>query len=137
MFQIVLSLGVGILIGWNFHIFFVGLEPQSMIKQTLIDSQNLTVVEKGSVKSIVYKETPKESVSTEVSEPSFQMLLEQDRFSDAMAFYMEANDKQLKFYQPILKVYFHNYAEKTPQKIVEEILQYMDIEPNHRDTKNI
>jgi len=31
MFQIVLSIVVGVFIGWNFHLFYISLEPKNLI----------------------------------------------------------------------------------------------------------
>jgi predicted aspartyl protease len=141
MFQIVLSLAVGILIGWNFHMFYVALEPPKMLQYESIKSQNLSTVESSKPKIVLVKSTTNSNrvektiskKTTTTKELSFQTLLDQDNFSDAMAFYMEGDEQQLIEYQLILKTYFYDRINKFPQKTIEQILYYMEIEPQAKD----
>ncbi|NEW59863.1 hypothetical protein GSY74_01090, partial [Sulfurovum sp. bin170] len=64
---------------------------------------------------------------------SFQSLLDQDNFSDAMALYMEADNEQLSEYQLALKAYFYDRINRFPKKTIEQILYYMEIEPQSED----
>jgi len=140
MFQIVLSLIAGILIGWNFHLFYMALEPKRCIKsnQTVI-SKLISQPKSIAVKPIIANKIPKEANITKdiniSNKSNFEKLLNNGNFSDAMAFYLEADEKQLKEYKLILKVYFYDNADKQPQKTLEEILQYIDIEPKSEDFK--
>jgi tetratricopeptide (TPR) repeat protein len=141
MFQIVLSLAVGVLIGWNFHMFYMGLEPPKMLEDNIILSQDLTSIEESKPKIILIKSTQsidkvQKVTSKKVDNPkelSFQTLLNQNNFSDAMAFYMEADEQQIVGYQLALKAYFYDKIDKYPQKTIEQILHYMEIEPQSTD----
>jgi clan AA aspartic protease (TIGR02281 family) len=139
MFQIVLSLIAGILIGWNFHLFYMALEPKKCIENNqtiiskLINQPKSIAVKSMSSNQVIEKVIPKETNIT--NESNFENLLNSGNFSDAMAFYLEADEKQLKEYRLILKVYFYDNADKEPQKTIEEILQYIDLEPKSQDFK--
>jgi len=146
MFQIVLSLIAGILIGWNFHLFYMALEPKRCVEnnQTVIYkliNQPKSVTIKPIISSNQNKidKTPKEINTTKDINSSnrvnFEKLLNSDNFSDAMAFYLEADEQELKEYKLILKVYFYDNIDKQPQKTIDEILQYIDIEPKSDDFK--
>jgi predicted aspartyl protease len=133
MFNTVLSLIIGVLVGWNFHLFYSELgkiHPISLPKQDVLLSQNLT---KLSCKEIEIDEKKLEYTnlsdkSDDVQNSSFEALLNQNNFFDAMAFYTEANETELIAYQLKLKSYFYNRAEKFPNKTIEEMLYYIDIE---------
>ncbi len=142
MFQIVLSLAVGVLIGWNFHMFYIALEPPKMLQYESIKSQNLSSIDSSKPQIILVKSTTDNNVTkknilekntTKTKEFSFQTLLDRDNFSDAMALYMEGNEKQLIEYQLILKTYFYDRINKFPQKTIEQILYYMEIDPQSED----
>jgi clan AA aspartic protease (TIGR02281 family) len=142
MFHILLSLVVGIFIGWNFHIFFLGLTPQTLKNNRTVQQEHSAVLENrvSSVdiieRNISTSKPIPENNSTDYSiEPSFQTLLAQKRFSDAMAFYMEGDEGELKRYRLMLKAYFRDNIASLPSKTIEEILEYIDIEPNNRDIK--
>jgi thioredoxin-like negative regulator of GroEL len=147
MFQIVLSLIAGILIGWNFHIFFTALEPKKVPK---CDSNKSKIVyierpqPKATAPKLVCKPIirvlQKESNISKEGNKSrelspFEKLLKSGNFDDAMAFYMEADDKKLKEYRLILKVYFYDRADKFPKKTIEQMLQFIDIESKTEDIK--
>jgi len=139
MFQIVLSLIAGILIGWNFHLFYMALEPKKCIENNqtiiskLINQPKSIAVKSMSSNQVIEKVIPKETNIT--NESNFENLLNSGNFGDAMAFYLEADEEQLKEYRLILKVYFYDNADKEPQKTIEEILQYIDLEPKSQDFK--
>ncbi|SFV59029.1 hypothetical protein MNB_SV-12-1271 [hydrothermal vent metagenome] len=142
MFQIVLSLIAGVLIGWNFHMFYMALEPPKMLQYNSVLSQNLTSIESSKpkttpLKPTVHKEiTQKKIISKKSDSPkisSFQTLLNQNNFSDAMAFYIDADEEKLEEYKLILKAYFYDRIDKFPKKTIEQILEYMEIEPQAED----
>jgi len=149
MFQIILSLTVGILIGWNFHIFFMALEPKNIPKYTNIISPKVdikkcepttivinSIKEKSLLKKVTTKEHNISTNSIKISEElPFERLINSGNFSDAMAFYMEANNTQLKDYRLMVKVYFYDMGTKFPKKTIEQILYYIDIEPKSTDIK--
>ncbi|NOZ90224.1 MAG: hypothetical protein GXO60_02940 [Epsilonproteobacteria bacterium] len=159
LFQISLSLMIGVFIGWNFHIFYTSLNNQIVtaknislstpIEKKEIQKENnktttqkiVHISSKPPQKSIEPKKVKIEKRNSNESNNSnsiffqFKQLLYTDNFSDAMALYMEANEKQLKEYKTILKSYFSNSLESEPDKTIEEILMYIDIEPESDDIK--
>jgi len=156
MFQIVLSLAVGVLIGWNFHLFYISLEPKKLIPKSLTLSEEYTPLPK---KNIILKQhiteekvdKSEQNISTEIpinrafshiklvkkrvikKENPFEVLLNQNNFSDAMAFYIEGTPKEIKSYKLILKVYFYDKATSSPNETIEQLLQYIEIEPQNLD----
>ncbi|MCK5854382.1 MAG: aspartyl protease family protein [Sulfurovaceae bacterium] len=171
MFQIVLSLMVGVFIGWNFHLFYISLEPKSLIPQSLALSQNyklepmeevklkeeelpkLIVVSKENNlseknistipekflnlklvdKRIVSEEVESKTHKSSIKNAYFQVLLKQNKFTDAMAFYMEGEEVELKAYRLILKVYFYDKSAISAEETIGQILQYIEIEPLNLD----
>ena len=145
MFQIVVALAVGVLIGWNFHMFYMALEPPKMLQYESLTSQNLTTIKKEIDKhetifvsnSTETNKTVKQIISkqsvTKAKELSFQMLLDQDRFSEAMELYLQGEEQQLIEYQFALKAYFYDKIDKFPKKTIEQILYYMELEPQSKD----
>ncbi len=146
MFQIILSLTVGVLIGWNFHIYFMALKPKVIPQNSIISPKidikkckPTTIVinsipEKNILKQTIIKEH-NISKKSNIEELSFERLIKSGKFSDAMAFYMEANEQQLKEYRLILKVYFYDMGRNFPKKAIEQILHYIEIEPKAVDIK--
>ena len=141
MLQIILSLTFGILVGWNFHIFFISLEPKIVPEKLALNAQDFIIpsLEK---KTVIQPQKPQEitQVSSKIdsnssNQHSFQTLLSQNNFTDAMALYLEANAEQLHLYKLILKTYFYDKEVTKPQQTIEQILYYMEIEPEHRDIK--
>ncbi len=131
----------GIFIGWNFHLFYAELDkldkkispPPIQYSPIHADSKK----EENQTKSTIpinhisiREENHTVLDETQIKELSFQELLEQKNFTDAMAFYMEANEEELKRYQTLLKGYFNTYLPKFPKRVTEEMLQYIEIEPN-------
>ena len=167
MFQIVLSLVIGVFIGWNFHLFYVSLEPKNLIPRSLTlsqnykappmdeavlptttpianDEENISTLPKKFInlklvdRRIILKN--EEAVNTshnnkkgDIKNKYFQVLLKQNNFSDAMAFYMEGTPEEIKAYQLILKVYFYDKASVSPNETIEQLLQYIEIEPQNLD----
>ena len=141
MLQIILSLTFGILVGWNFHIFFISLEPKIAPEKLALNAQefNIPSLEK---KSIIEAKKPKEIGkspskldSNSSDEDSFQTLLSQNNFTDAMALYLEGTSEEVHLYKLILKTYFYDNAVTNPKTTIEQILYYIEIEPEHRDVK--
>jgi len=146
MFQIILSLIAGILIGWNFHLFYIALEPKRCVEHNqtvvykLINQPQTVSIKPISSNQIKTDKTKKEvnitkNIINNSNSTNFEKLLNSGNFSDAMAFYLEADEQEIKEYKLILKVYFYDNIDKQPQKTIEEILQYIDIEPKSDDFK--
>jgi len=146
MFQIILSLIAGILIGWNFHLFYMALEPKrcpehnQTVIYKIINQPKTVTIKPISSHQIKTDKTQKESnihkdIINSSNKPDFEKLLNSGNFSDAISFYLEADEKEIKEYKLILKVYFYDNIDKQPQKTIEELLQYIDIEPKSDDFK--
>jgi predicted aspartyl protease len=160
MFQIVLSLIIGVFIGWNFHLFYVSLEPKNLMPKSLMLSESYTakpiseaispkLISKNRVDKNISTITPKvlnikliekriivkndKERKNYIRNKYFQVLLKQNNFSDAMAFYMEGTPEEIKAYQLILKVYFYDKALISPDETIEQLLQYIEIEPQNLD----
>jgi clan AA aspartic protease (TIGR02281 family) len=160
--QISLSLIVGIFIGWNFHIFYTSIDLQikkdtnSINKTIAISTQKQNIEPKDNktkkikpihISSITPKKT-KEIIKNKIKVKKidsnesnisniflFKKFLYTDNFSEAMALYMEGDEREIKEYKLLLKAYFYDNIEKNPQKIIEDILTYIEIEPNSEDIK--
>jgi len=147
MFQIVLSLFIGILVGWNFHLFYINLEPKAIFKNSNIITPIEPKIEEEKQKIILVKSTireipsqkeiskqppPIEETNSSTQSP-FEEVLHKDDFSEAMAFYMEANEEELKDYKLMIKVYFYDRVDKFPKKTIKEMLYYIDIEPHSEE----
>jgi len=123
----------------------MALNPKEVVSETNHTIYKNIYIEKGECKpkSIIVQSKnllinkTKESSSSEdrIKELSFKQLLDNGRFGDAMTVYMEADEEKLKKYRLILKVYFYDKAKKNPNKIIEEILYYIEIEPKSIDFK--
>ncbi len=141
MFQIVLSLFIGVIIGWNFHIYFMALEPKEMSFKPIVTPtpiKSKIVIEKNICKPkiiIVKSEDNNTTVTINNSRDSFKNLLYSGKFNDAMGLYMEANETKLKEYRLVVNRYFNDRYKKNPNKSIDEILQYIELEPNSLDTK--
>jgi clan AA aspartic protease (TIGR02281 family) len=141
IFQISLSLMAGVLIGWNFHIFYIALEPKKII--TDIKAPKLenkiaqTIIKKDINKSKPLVQKNKtiliDNNETNSSQDNFEILLKNGKFDEAMVLYSKASESKLKNYRLILKVYFYDNATKYPKRTIEEILQYIEIEPKSKD----
>ena len=164
MFQIVLSLVVGVFIGWNFHLFYISIEPKNLMPQSLtlsshytlepiaeaklpklernennLSEKNISTIPEKFLnlklvnKRIIQKETMPEYSKKTIKNSYFQLLLKQNNFTDAMAFYIEGDERELKAYRLILKVYFYDKVVISADETIEQILQYIEIEPLNLD----
>jgi clan AA aspartic protease (TIGR02281 family) len=141
MFQIVLTLIAGVLIGWYFHIYFMALNPKGT-KETMLLSKvdvkrcepTTVVVNQYDKRDIIKENNISNKINKEIeNEILFERLLRDGNFSDAMSLYLEANETKLKEYRPIIVLYFNDMCKKSPKKCIEQILQYIDIEPKAID----
>jgi predicted aspartyl protease len=134
MFQTVLLLIIGVLIGWNFHIYFMALKPKATFKSQNNTLEKKYIQEECKLKTVIMKDKEQNN-SLKNKDIPFKKLLDSGNFNDAMAFYLEANNEQLKEYKLILKVYFYDKGRLFPKKTIDEILYYIDIEPQATDIK--
>jgi len=146
MFNLLLALLAGLVIGWNFHAFFMQLTPPKILKN------NVNINKLKEEKSVPLRITPKpttlklqkevEVVSNDQltvvenrddqKSDTFASLLHNNLFSDAMSLYIDVNEAKLLFYQKILLHYFEKEIENNPQKAFEEMLEFQEIEPSER-----
>jgi len=149
MFNLLLALITGLVIGWNFHDFFMRLTPKNILKNDSNISQltktkvvplistKKTTIQKPSIQKLPKKIIQEINISTPKSmdiqnSDTFNSLLHNNLFSDAMVLYIDANEVKLLFYQSILIQYFETEVKNNPQKAVEEMLEFQDIEPAER-----
>jgi predicted aspartyl protease len=132
MFNLLLTLVAGILIGWNFHSFYLALDAPQIIKYDINFSQ--TEIEKPKKEPLLAidrnstKKTKKEPIS-------FYTLLEKNLFSDAMSLYMNANEKRLITYRSALEGFFHDKSIKNPKETILQLIEYLDIEAENKTTQ--
>jgi len=151
MFNLLLALIAGLVIGWNFHAFFMQLSPQNILKNDINSNQKekksvpISIIHKSVIRKLpqkvetVQKETKthNEQLSTlenndTIKSDTFNSLLQDNLFSDAMSLYIDANEAKLLFYQSILIEYFETEVTNNPQKALEEMLEFQEIEPSER-----
>ena len=143
MFNIILSLMAGILIGWNFHSFFIALTPPQILKNDInISQKRLYSPQKEPLIEInsTINKAPLSltEINKTIQKPiaiSFYTLLNDNLFSDAMALYHDANHKNLTLYRSTLKNYFQDKIVTNPTDSLIQIKEYLDIEPDNRTTK--
>jgi len=135
IFQISLSLIIGILVGWNFHIFYISLEPTISIKnnKTIDKNTTKTVIISKNIKN---KNIKDKKIDNNLSNQlKFEKLLKNGDFDNAISLYMDGDEEEIKKYKLILKVYFYDNATKNPKKIIEEMLTYIELEPEAYNIK--
>jgi clan AA aspartic protease (TIGR02281 family) len=154
MFQIVLSLMAGIFIGWNFHLFYSEIDKiqahpydkkQILSSSTMDQNLNKIIKKKKEEDSINYQPIQTKEIiqkfnqSNEITpsiQLSFEELLKKGNFYDAMAFYLEGDEEEIKICQKKLENYFKEKIATSPQKTIEEIEYYIDIEPNSQSMQH-
>lgn len=139
MFNIILSLSAGILIGWNFHTFFLALNAPKIIKNDINISQTTALESNSSTASI--KVLSQISSSTEKYEKpmqsSFYSLLNNNLFSDAMALYQNASHERALLYHETLDTYFKKRSLTHQEESIREMLEYIEIEAENETTKRL
>jgi len=140
MFNILLALTAGILIGWNFHSFFIALDPPKIFKNDINISQTKisTLLSTPTKETNITKQPNKiaESNQTKITLPiSFYTLLNDNLFSDAMALYINANHKNILLYRSTLESYFQDKIVTDPTESLIQLKEYINIEPENRVTK--
>lgn len=151
MFNLLLALMVGILIGWNFNAFYSALSSPNIIQneinistsslvepsETNISQENIEkFIEKPKVETNITSTIKALKRSTNIIETTtFYTLLNQKLFSDAMALYLDANIKDLKLYRVALEKYFQERSAINPEEAIKEMLEYIELEPEHKSTK--
>jgi len=147
VFNLILALTVGIIIGWNFNAFFQALEAPKIIKNDINLSQNILEesIKKPIHKAIVEKEPiikEKKIYSPKIipkkhlpKENSFYTLLHKNLFSDALSLYVDAKEKDILFYRATIEDYFRTTIKENPNESIIQIIDYLEIEPDNKTVK--
>jgi len=134
MFNLLLSLITGILIGWSFHAFFVELHEPNIIKSefnlSTSNTKVLTVKEELKVKSP--KKEPVLLTKKTVEDP-FYGLLKQNLFSDAIALYTDSKKEKQLIYAEHLLNYFHTKSKTNPQETLFQMFKFIELLPNEKE----
>lgn len=151
MFNLLLALITGIVLGWNFHSFFIKLTPIKILTDINISktSEEKIIVKMNVPKQIIKKpeksielakEVPlaiphkEENLSIIVNQKNdtFYDFLENDLFSDAMTLYVDVSEEKLTFYQSALVKYFEVKSKSFPQEAIDQMIELQELEPSER-----
>jgi tetratricopeptide (TPR) repeat protein len=135
MFNLLLALTAGILIGWNFHSFFKALTPPKILRDDFNLSQKTALSKVESNTTIETKE-----LNTTIKKPlslpiSFEMQLKKNLFSDAMRVYQESEEERKVVYREELERFFHDKIMLHPKEATVQLKEYIDIEPNNQKSQ--
>ncbi|CAA6816614.1 MAG: Unknown protein [uncultured Sulfurovum sp.] len=155
MFNLLIALITGVLIGWNFHAFYTQLNPPKILKNDInisklsqeeIIAEPIPQIEPipkavEVIKTLpIAKEVVTEKVVTvekNISQPAiligenFYTLLKNNLFSDAMTLYIDAKDTKLSLYRVALLEYFEEKIQTNPQIAIEQMLELHELEPKN------
>jgi len=135
MFNILLALTAGILIGWNFHSFFMALNPPQILKNDFNLSLKPVIAKVESNQSVEENRSVKIEVTPTTIPITFNSLLKKNLFLNALEIYKESNKSKQALYRKGLESFFQ---EKIPLNVKESISQlneYQNIESNNMKTK--
>ena len=148
MFNLILALSVGIIIGWNFNAFFQALDAPRIIRNDINLSEN--ILEK-SVEKPLEKSNEDTTVVKHLSEPkilkkvvtqkhlpkesSFYTLLHKNLFSDALSLYIDAKEKDVLFYRATIEKYFRKKIKENDDDAILQIIEYLELEPDNNTVK--
>jgi len=131
MFNIILTLAAGILIGWNFHAFFISLSPPKILRKEF----NLSIQ---ATETLPPKEMKKEfnkSVITKTSPPTFNNLLDKNLFSKALKLFKESNEGNRSLYRERLHLFFEEKINNRSKEATLELNHYLKIEPENTQAR--
>jgi len=143
MFNIILALFAGILIGWNFHSFFLALDAPKILRDDFNISQTFLDKNEGNstispIKAVKKIEVVKKEIPKKIYQPiktSFYSLLHNGLFSDAMALYQQGSYERILFYRSTLKEYFEKENITNQEKTIRELLEYIEIDPENGESQ--
>ena len=145
--RILLIFAFGIVLGWYLHLYSAGsgLAVESSIKKPKMETEAKSLPE---TPTLIHTGRDRNSsrtvsISTPVPAPSpvkkmlslFGTKLEKDQFDEAMELYMDADEKDISAYQKVLIDHFNAEIKTSPDRSAEEILQYLDVEPDSREVQ--
>ena len=145
MFNLLLALMSGILIGWSFHAFYVQLNAPNILKNDINISRvstnninekphplkNTLLIEKKEIIPLPQTENAKPTDRKSQAD-SFSTLLEKGFFSDAMALYLDAQNEKLPFYRSQLLDYFTKKSTLDVDLTITQMQEFMVLEPEHK-----
>jgi len=132
MFNIILALTAGILIGWNFHSFFISLTPPKILRDDFnLSSKTRTIPIK---QTTIIKEsniTTKKKIKPIVT---FDSLLNKNLFLDAMKLYRDAKEEEKNIYRGTLRSFFEDKIYMNSKEAIVQLNEYLKIEPKNIQT---
>jgi tetratricopeptide (TPR) repeat protein len=143
MFNIILALVTGVLIGWSFHSFFMELGKPNILKNEFNLSSKIEAT-----KNVVKADKEPTTIETDKfpqllqvnkqlekrdSTDPFYKKLKEGHFSDAMAIYLDTDDTHLKAYRVAILEYFKTQRLKYPHIAIQEMLEYMELEVKNQE----
>ena len=133
MFNILLALIAGILIGWNFHSFFMALNPPKIVR----DDFNLSYkpIKKVEFNTSVKKEKEENQTIKKVSPITFSSQLNNNLFLDAIRLYQKSNEDKKTFYRIQLDSFFQDKIFTNSKEAILQLKEYLKIEPENIKTR--
>jgi len=133
MFNIILALTAGILIGWNFHSFFISLSPPKILRDDFNLSSKTKTTPIKQVKIIKIEES---NITTKKNiEPvTFDSLLNKNLFQNAMRLYKDAKEEEKKIYRGTLQSFFEDKIYSNSKEATVQLNEYLKIEPKNIQT---
>ena len=138
MFNLILALAAGILIGWNFHSFFLALDGPKILRTDVNISEMFLDINNSQTTSPTLDQNIKEETPQKTHKPietSFYSLLHNGLFSEAMTLYQKGSYELVLLYRTTLDEYFKKENLKNQEKTIEEMLQYIEIDPENEITQ--
>ena len=144
MFNIILALSAGILIGWNFHSFFLALDTPKILRTDInisqafaldINKSNITTLPTPKIEKLIKEEVKTSKKIHEPIKTSFYSLLHNGLFSDAMALYQQGSYDLILFYRTTLDNYFKKGNTKDQEKTIREIREYIEVDPDNGESQ--
>jgi len=130
MFNITLALVAGILIGWNFHAFFISLDPPQILREDFNLSK--TVVPPP-LKQMINEanRTAKKKCLIPIT---FDSLLTKNQFSEALKKYIMSSEKEKKIYRDTLQSFFEDKIYTNAKEATLQLHEYLKLEPKNIQT---
>ena len=136
---------ISFLIGWIVHILLSSKteqrqSPVFVPQKDCLDSSEIfeKIVVKEVVQyvpkiKIIYKDKKKQEADANSStEDLFLLALKENEFYDAMGYYEEAEEEKHPSYQSALFAYFSKTEKSNPNKAIEEMHSFIEIEPQSK-----
>jgi clan AA aspartic protease (TIGR02281 family) len=142
MFNLLLALAVGVVIGWTFHAFFTELNAPNILRTDINFSTLPSTTEKQKILKVqTYSKESSSSAKKEIHPiasfdtptDSFYTLLNKGYFSDAMALYLDASIEKLPLYKSRLLSYFKNESMHSPEQAIDHMVEFIELEPEHKE----